>query len=77
MSSVSYDPTNPDVRRDPYPHYAELRRKAPVAFIESTGFYTVARHRDVHEVLRSPDAFSSRAMRFIRTNGRPPAASAE
>ncbi len=73
MSSVSYDPMLPDVRRDPYPHYAELRRKAPVAFIESTGFWAVARQRDVHEVLRSPDRFSSGPMRFIRTNGRPPA----
>ncbi|HKC50140.1 MAG TPA: cytochrome P450, partial [Myxococcota bacterium] len=62
-----------EVRRDPYPHYRELRRKAPVRLIESTGFYAVACQRDVLEVLRNPEVFSSRAMRFLRSNGRAPA----
>ncbi len=70
MSDVSYDPNDPEVRRDPYPHFRELRRKAPVRLIESTGFYTVACQRDVLEVLRNPQIFSSRAMRFLRSNGR-------
>ncbi len=71
MAASPYDPMDPRVRRDPYPSYRELRRSAPVAQVESTGFYAVARHRDVVEVLRSPDVFSSRAMRFTATNGRP------
>ena len=41
--SPSYDPTRPEVRRDPYPHFRELRRDAPVHFVPSTGFYAVAR----------------------------------
>ena len=72
MTAHSYDPLNPEVRRDPYPHYLDLRRKAPVTRIESTGFWAVATHREVLEVFRNPDAFSSSAMRFIDTNGRPP-----
>ena len=68
--SPSYDPTRPEVRRDPYPHYRELRESAPLQYIESTGFHTVARMADVREVLRDTAAFSSRAMRFTRSNGR-------
>jgi cytochrome P450 len=71
MSDVSFDPTDAGVRRDPYPHYRELRRKAPVHFVESTAFYTVACQRDVREVLRDTASFSSRAMRNLRGNGRP------
>jgi cytochrome P450 len=74
MAASPYDPMDPGVRRDPYPCYRELRRSAPVALVESTGFYTVARHRDVLEVLRNPEVFSSRAMRYTATNGRPQSA---
>jgi cytochrome P450 len=74
MAASPYDPTDPAVRRDPYAAYRELRRHAPVALVESTGFYAVARHREVLEVLRNPDVFSSRAMRFTATNGRPASA---
>ncbi|MFI5317327.1 MAG: cytochrome P450 [Myxococcota bacterium] len=70
MSAPAYDPTNAEVRRDPYPHYRELRAVAPVHFVESTSFYTVARQRDVREVLRDTGAFSSRAMRGVGPNGR-------
>ncbi|HTO70676.1 MAG TPA: cytochrome P450 [Myxococcota bacterium] len=73
MTQLSYDPTNPDVRRDPYPHYRELRAVAPVAHIPSTDFYAVARQRDVREVLRDTATFSSGAMRFTGSNGRPQA----
>jgi cytochrome P450 len=71
MTGPAFDPTHPEVRRDPYPFFRELRRAAPVVRVESTGFYAVARHRDVLEVLRNPDVFSSRAMRYTATNGRP------
>src|SRR5262245_4211093 len=69
--AVAYDPGDPAIRRDPYPAYCELRRSAPVALIPSTGFYAVSRQRDVREVLRDTATYSSRAMRFTRTNGRP------
>jgi len=75
MTGPAFDPTHPDVKRDPYPFYAELRRAAPVHFIEKTGFYAVARQREVREVLRDPVTFSSRAMRYTRSNGRASAAS--
>jgi cytochrome P450 len=73
VTSVAFDPTLPEVRRNPYPHYRALRERAPVAFCERTGFYTVACQRDVREVLRDTATYSSRAMRFTRTNGRPSA----
>jgi cytochrome P450 len=71
VTAVSYDPKRLEVKRDPYPFYRELREKAPIHFVASSDFYTVARQRDVREVLRDTESFSSRAMRFTRTNGRP------
>jgi hypothetical protein len=38
---MRYDPLNPDVTHDPYPHYDELRREAPVFWIESMQAFAV------------------------------------
>jgi cytochrome P450 len=61
-SSTSYDPTTPDVQRDPYPAYRELRASAPVYFVESLNAFAVSRHADVRRVMHDHDAFSSAAM---------------
>jgi cytochrome P450 len=49
----------PDVRADPYPFYARLRREAPVARVAPLGFWLVTRYEDVIDVLRRTDDFSS------------------
>ena len=56
---IGYDPLDPKVTRNPYPHYAELREVAPVAWIESMQGYAVSRWDDVVEVLTEARTFSS------------------
>ncbi|MDB4981628.1 MAG: hypothetical protein JWM82_2380 [Myxococcales bacterium] len=57
-----FDPFSPDVQRDPYPYYAELRREAPVYPIAGRGMWAVSRHVDVGFALKRPDLFSSSIM---------------
>lgn len=49
---------HPDVRNDPYPVYAELRR-GPVRQVEPGGIWAVSRYDDVQFVLKNPEIFSS------------------
>ncbi|WNG24081.1 cytochrome P450 [Cystobacter fuscus] len=48
----------PDVRANPYPLYAELRRR-PVCQVEPGGMWAVSRHDDVVAVLKDTRRFSS------------------
>jgi cytochrome P450 len=57
-----FDPLDPRVLEDPYPFYAHLRKHHPVYRLPKRGFWAVSRHRDVVEVLRRPELFSSAAM---------------
>jgi len=70
-AKLEYDPFDPAVREDPYPIYAALREHAPLHWAEHTQAWCVSRYADVHAVLRSPDAFSSDAMRTMLVGGRP------
>ncbi len=58
---MDYSPLAPDVTQDPYPHYAVLRREAPV-YRTPEGFAAVSRYDDVLTILRDPSRFSSSAM---------------
>jgi hypothetical protein len=49
----------PEVRSDPYPTYARLRRDAPVQQVEPMGLWAVSRYKDVEYVLKNPQIFSS------------------
>jgi cytochrome P450 len=62
VTSKSYDPLDPAVQADPYPFYAELRRDAPVQFVESLDAFVVSRHADVRKVLDDHETFSNQAM---------------
>ncbi|EYF06094.1 cytochrome P450 [Chondromyces apiculatus] len=53
------DILSPVVRADPYPHYAELRRRGPVCEVDPGGMWAVSRHEEVLRVLKSPAIFSS------------------
>ena len=57
-----FDPLDPRVLEDPYPFYAHLRRHHPVYELPRRGFLAVSRYRDVLDVLRQPERFSSAAM---------------
>jgi cytochrome P450 len=51
---------DPDAIRCPYPAFARLRREEPVRYIEETGVYLITRYKDVLQVVRDPETFSSK-----------------
>jgi len=54
---------SPAFRADPYPYYAELRRRGPVCPIEPGGMWAVSRHEEVLFVLKHPERFSSQGFK--------------
>jgi cytochrome P450 len=61
-STFVFDPLSSEVQADPYPVYAELRRRAPVHHVETLDAYAVSRYDDVRRVLHDAETFSSEAM---------------
>jgi len=55
----------PDVRANPYPVYAEMRRSSPVCQVEPGGLWAVTRYDDVSRVLTDAGAFSSQGARVL------------
>jgi cytochrome P450 len=68
VTAITFDPFSDAHRSDPFPAYAELRRRAPVYRVERTGAYAVSRYDDVAFVLRHPELFSSNAMQTTLMN---------
>ncbi|MBL8776075.1 MAG: cytochrome P450 [Acidimicrobiales bacterium] len=62
---MTFDPTDPETRQCPHPHYERMRAEEPVAWIEASQEYLVTRHDLVLEVLRHPETFSSRRTRAL------------
>ena len=56
---MNYNPLLPEVQENPYPYYAELRNKAPVAWVEPMQAWAVSRYTDVDFIFRNPRLFSS------------------
>jgi cytochrome P450 len=69
MTTIAYDPFSTESRANPYPHYAELRHKAPVHRLDGPGFYLVSRYDDVLHVVKHPELFSSKAMQRMMMSG--------
>jgi cytochrome P450 len=65
--SIAYDPMSTAVQADPYPFYTQLRRFAPVWYVETLDAYAVSRHADVSRVLHDHGTFSSQAMAALVT----------
>ncbi|QRO00328.1 cytochrome P450 [Archangium violaceum] len=53
----------PEVRANPYPFYAELRRNAPVSQVDPGGLWAVSRYDDLITVMKNPQVFSSEGIR--------------
>jgi cytochrome P450 len=53
----------PEVRANPYPHYAELRRTTPVCQVDPGGLWAITRYEDAVTVLKNHQLFSSEGMR--------------
>lgn len=56
---VDYNPFDPDQKRDPFPFYADARRKTPVFFSPILNMWVVTRHEDILTALQNPGVFSS------------------
>src|SRR3546814_18282341 len=56
---MTYNPLDPAVTADPYPHYARLRSEAPVKWLEMMQGFAVSRWDDVEEVLSDGKTYSS------------------
>jgi len=69
MNDFHFDLFSQEIRQDPYPHYAELRQRAPVYRLPESGFWVVSRYDDVLFVLKHPELFSSGAMRTMMMGG--------
>jgi cytochrome P450 len=58
--SIRYNLFSPELKTNPYPAYAEMRRDAPVCQVDPGGMWAVTRLDDVLHVLKNPQLFSSR-----------------
>lgn len=56
---MSLDPLSADFLEDPYPHLAEQRSAAPVAYCEAIDMWLVTGHAEVEQVFMSPEIFSA------------------
>jgi cytochrome P450 len=56
---ITYDPTDPAVLGDPFPHYRQLRDKCPVYFVESIGKWAVSRYDDCVEIVRNSAVYGA------------------
>jgi cytochrome P450 len=71
-----YNPVRPEVRADPYPYYAVLRREAPVhQIVPGLPYYTVTRYADVLFALQHPEIFSSTGIQGLARSSTAGAAS--
>jgi cytochrome P450 len=52
----------PEIRANPFPTYAELRRNAPVSQVDPGGMWAVSRYEDIMHVLKNPQRFTSSGM---------------
>jgi len=58
--TARYNLLSPELKTNPYPAYADLRRNAPVCQVDPGGMWAVSRYEDVMHVLKNPQVFSSK-----------------
>jgi len=56
---LDYNPFLPEVRENPYPYYAELRRHAPVYQAPGVGCWAISRYDDVLSIFKQPQRSTS------------------
>ncbi|MFL5351998.1 cytochrome P450 [Archangium sp.] len=53
----------PEVRANPYPVYAQLRRHAPVSQVDPLGLWAISRHEDVLYAMKNHQLFTAEGFR--------------
>lgn len=56
---MNYNPLAPEVQANPFPYYAQLRREAPVLWVEPLQAWVISRYQDVEYAIKNPHLFSS------------------
>lgn len=61
MPDLMYDPTSPEMLKDPHPYYRRLRDEAPLFHFKDSDkdFHVLSRFEDVYKAVRTPEIFSS------------------
>ncbi|WP_437589410.1 cytochrome P450 [Sorangium sp. So ce1000] len=54
---------SPEVRENPYPFYAALRRESPVCQVDPSGMWAVTRYDDIVAAFKNTQVFSSAGLR--------------
>ena len=57
--AADFRPFSDPYLADPYPFFARARREEPVFYSPETGYWVVARYRDIVAVFRDPETFSA------------------
>lgn len=73
MSTVTFDPTLPEQRENPFDVLELARREQPVFYAEKFGLWVVTRHDDVLAVLKDHKSFSSEGALKSSAGAYPPA----
>ncbi|WP_437547426.1 cytochrome P450 [Sorangium sp. So ce367] len=55
----------PEVRENPYPFYAALRRESPVCQVDPNGMWVVTRYDDIVAAFKNTQVFSSAGLRIV------------
>ncbi len=61
----AYSPIDPLVQANPYPFYQELRRGPAATYLAEDDLWVIPGFDDVWSIVRSPDDFSSKALRAL------------
>ena len=69
-SATDFNLLSPEVRADPYPYYAAMRRDSPIhPLAPGAPLYAITRHADVIHILHHPELFSSSALQAALQGG--------
>jgi len=69
-SASDFNLLSPDIRADPYPYYAAMRRESPIhPLVPGAPLYAITRYADVIHILHHPELFSSSALQAALQGG--------
>lgn len=61
----TYSPVDPVALADPYPYYTALRAGPAATYLEEDDLWVVPRFEHVREIARTPESYSSKALRAV------------
>jgi cytochrome P450 len=68
--AADFNLLSPEVRENPYPYYAAMRRESPIhPLAPGAPLYAITRHADVIHILHHPEQFSSSALQAALQGG--------